>query len=50
MNETLTNIRISKKTKSQLEKLGKMRDTYDSVIVSLLEHTDKCDSFWVNKI
>ena len=44
-----TVIVVSKKTKSQLEKLGNMRDTYDSVIVSLLEHTDKCNSFWGEK-
>ena len=44
-----TTIVVSKKTKSQLEKLGNMRDTYDSVIVSLLEHTDKCNSFWGEK-
>ena len=43
-----TTIVVSKKTKSQLEKLGNMRDTHDSVIVSLLAHTDKCDSFWEN--
>jgi hypothetical protein len=43
-----TTIVVSQKTKSQLEKLGNMRDTHDSVIVSLLAHTDKCNSFWEN--
>ena len=45
-----TTIVVSKKTKSQLEKLGNMLDTHDSVIVSLLAHTENCDSYWGNKV
>ncbi len=45
-----TTIVVSQKTKSQLEKLGNMQDTHDSVIVSLLAHTELCDSFWGNRV
>lgn len=44
-----TTIIVSQKTKLQLEKLGNMQDTFDSVIVSLLNHTDRCDSFWSDR-
>jgi transcriptional regulator len=45
-----TTIVVSKKTKSQLQKLGKIGDSFDSVIISLLAHSDKCDSFWSDRI
>jgi len=50
MTKSQTKITISKKTKSQLKKLGRMGDTFDSVIVSLLDHSNKCDSFWSDRI
>ena len=44
-----TTIDVSKKTKLQLQKLGNIGDSFDSVISSLLKHSDKCDSFWSNR-
>lgn len=50
MNKThKTTIVVSQKTKSQLGKLGNIGDSFDSVITSLLEHSDKCDYFWENR-
>ena len=40
---------VSKKTKQQLQKLGNIGDSFDSVIVSLLKHSDKCDQFWSDR-
>ena len=50
MKSTHTEITVSKKTKFQLQKLGNIGDSFDSVIVSMLKHTDKCDSFWSDRI
>jgi len=44
-----TTIDVSKKIKLQLQKLGNIGDSFDSVISSLLKHSDKCDSFWSNR-
>ena len=44
-----TTIDVSTKTKLQLQKLGNIGDSFDSVISSLLKHADKCDSFWSNR-
>jgi len=44
-----TTIVVSKKTKQQLQKLGNIGDSFDSVISSLLKHSDKCDSFWSDR-
>ena len=41
-----TSIVVSRKTKLQLQKLGNIGDSFDSVIISLLKHVDKCDKFW----
>ncbi len=50
MNQTQkTTIPVSKKTKLQLQKLGNIGDSFDSVISSLLKHSDKCDSFWSDR-
>lgn len=50
MNQTQkTTIIVSKKTKLQLQKLGNIGDSFDSVIISLLEHSDKCDQFWSDR-
>lgn len=45
-----TTIVVSKKTKLQLQKLGNIGDSFDLVITSLLAHSDRCDSFWSDKI
>ena len=53
MTQTATNqsrITISRQTKAQLQRLGKIGDSYESVIVSLLQHSDTCDSFWSDRI
>ena len=44
-----TAIVVNRKTKSQLQKLGSIGDTFDSVIISLLKHVDKCDTFWSDR-
>ena len=50
MQETQkTTVIVSRKTKLQLQKLGNIGDSFDSVIISLLKHVDKCDSFWSDR-
>jgi len=44
-----TTIIVSSQTKTLLQKLGNMGDSFDSVISSLLKHSDKCDSFWSDR-
>jgi len=44
-----TSIVVSRKTKLQLKKLGNIGDSFDSVIASLLKHSEKCDSFWSDR-
>lgn len=48
-NSQKTTIGVSRKTKLQLQKLGNIGDSFDSVIISLLAHSDKCDSFWSDR-
>ena len=40
---------IRDETKARLRNLGKMGDTYDSVIISLIEHAENCDQFWSDR-
>ena len=38
-----TSIRVSKTTKSRLAKFGHVDDSYDDVIVRLMDKSEKCD-------
>ena len=44
-----SSIEISKINEIRLRSLGKMGDSFDSVIESLLEHSDSCDNFWSDR-
>jgi len=48
-NEYIMYIKIKLTTKKKLSKLGSMNDDYDSIINELIEHSDVCDSFWVDR-
>ena len=41
-----TTVRISGKAHEGLKKIGKKSDTYDDIILELLEHIETCDRFW----
>jgi len=49
MTKSQNKITVSRKTKLQLQKLGNIGDSYESVIVTLLQHSDTCDSFWSDR-
>ena len=44
-----SSIQISHKTKARLGKLGTVTATYESVIVEMLEHLEKCDQWWAKR-
>lgn len=43
-------ISLKKDSVTQLRKIGTMNSTYDSVIKELLEHIERCDSFWCDRL
>ncbi len=42
----LTTIRVSKKIRDELKKIGRKSDSYDSVVADLINHANECDYFW----
>lgn len=45
-----TSVQISHETRLKLAKLGMLSQTYDSLIVELIEHVWVCPKFWEDRI
>jgi len=43
-------IGIQKKLLQRIKKIGNIDSTVDDVIEDILNHCDKCDQFWENRI
>ncbi len=44
-----TTIRIAITTREELKKIGCKSDTYNKIILELLDHIQTCDNFWVTR-
>lgn len=47
---TKTTIDIQNSTKERLAGYGNLGSTWDSILDELLDHVEKCDTYWSNKI
>ena len=41
-----TTIQLKRSTRERLASIGKMDQTFDSLIDEVLKHLEKCDRFW----
>ena len=49
VDSVMATIRISRKTREEMKRVGKKSQTYDEIIKELLTHISECDRFWVNR-
>jgi len=42
-------IHIKKETRDRLAKLGTKTSTWDSILVDITKHVEKCDRWWCDK-
>jgi len=50
LNEGEEGLGINKKLLQRLKKIGNMESTINEVVEDILNHCDKCDRFWENRI